>query len=169
MKTLREWAKPVLALLLVCGVMGALMAATQMITKPIIEARAQDGPDYKQELFPNATFEAANIEGVEEAYRTAEGDWAFLMKVRGYNKSNPMELLIGIRADGSIVGVRVLAQAETEGIGSQVLEDAYLQQYDGLSDIANIDGISGATVTSKAVQKALREAIRLSGEAKGGA
>ena len=167
MKKWREWIKPVGALLLVCGVMGCLMAVTQALTKPIIEARAEDETDYKKELFPGAVFESIDMEGAKEAYRTSEGDWAFLMEAKGYNKSQPVELLIGIRADGSIAGIRVLVQAETEGIGARVLEDSHLQQYDGLQDIRNIDGISGATVTSKAVQNAIQAALELSQQAEG--
>ncbi|MEO8673274.1 MAG: RnfABCDGE type electron transport complex subunit G [Tahibacter sp.] len=84
---------------------------------------------------------------------------------KGY--SGPIELLIGLRSDGSVLGVRVTTHRETPGLGDaieQVGDGAWIRAFDGKSlnrplpeqwavqrDSGDFDQISGATVTARAI------------------
>jgi len=85
----------------------------------------------------------------------------------------PIRLLIAIDLDGNIIGLRALQHQETPGLGDKIDADKtnWLQQFIGASPTAEaadsglsidggrIDHISGATITSRSVTKAIRNAL----------
>ncbi|MGI9229242.1 MAG: RnfABCDGE type electron transport complex subunit G [Gammaproteobacteria bacterium] len=86
--------------------------------------------------------------------------------------SSTIKLMLGMTSDGSITGVRVLQHNETENLGALIDQDNsdWLQVFNHLSlqntpatewgdkrEGGRIDGISGATVTSRAVINAIRQ------------
>lgn len=89
-------------------------------------------------------------------------------RARGYN--GMMELAIGIRYDGALAGVRILAHRETPGLGDQVHQDntPWILGFNGRSlgnvprdawavekDGGAFDHISGATSSQRAVIRAV--------------
>jgi len=86
----------------------------------------------------------------------------------------PIQLLIGIDRAGNVIAVRTLNHQETPGLGDQIDIDksAWIEQFSGRSlsggngmlalrrDGGNLDQISGATITSRAVGKAVRNALK---------
>ncbi|GJM06064.1 MAG: electron transport complex subunit G [marine bacterium B5-7] len=83
---------------------------------------------------------------------------------KGYN--GDISLIIGIRYDGSLAGVRVLQDNETEGFGGQAHQDKtdWLQDFNNTSlaslpekkwaikkDEGGFDQLSGATITSRSI------------------
>ncbi|MBO5666787.1 MAG: FMN-binding protein, partial [Firmicutes bacterium] len=80
---------------------------------------------------------------------------------RGY--VDEIEVWTAVGADGTVKGVTIRTLHETPGVGRRVLRDrAFLKQFLGTRGDAqigvNVDGISGATVTSKAVIRAINAA-----------
>ena len=88
--------------------------------------------------------------------------------------SGPIELLIGIRANGALTGVRVLAHRETPGLGDLIEESKsdWVLQFAGKSlsdpslagwqiqrDGGEFDQLTGASITPRAVVKAVRETL----------
>ena len=88
--------------------------------------------------------------------------------------AGPIRLLIGISADGVVTGVRVLEHRETPGLGDGIdlSRSDWVLQFDGRSMInPNIDGwaikrdggqfdqLTGASVTPRAVIKAISETL----------
>lgn len=85
----------------------------------------------------------------------------------------PLRLLVGIDGDGTIIGARVLQHQETPGLGDKVetaksdwitaFNGARLAEPDSLTlkrDGGRLDHISGATITSRAVTRAITNALR---------
>ncbi len=85
----------------------------------------------------------------------------------------PIRLAVGIDAGGTVLGVGVLAHRETAGLGAQIAHSAWVDGFVGrtLGDLPDagwrvraaggaFDGISGATVTSAAVVRAVHRALR---------
>lgn len=83
-----------------------------------------------------------------------------------------IQLLAGITADGRITGVHVLAQRETPGLGAAIADSNWLDGFTGTSLLdpavaqwlpknqgGAFDAITGATMTSRAVIKAVRQAL----------
>jgi len=90
----------------------------------------------------------------------------------GYNA--PIDLLVGIGADARVTGVRVVRHRETQGLGALVdrAKSSWIEQFRGKSldeppreqwlvkqDEGRFDSITGATVTSRAVVAAVRNAL----------
>jgi Na+-translocating ferredoxin:NAD+ oxidoreductase subunit G len=95
-----------------------------------------------------------------------------LVTPEGYN--GPIRLLIGVRRDGTVSGVRVVSHRETPGLGDAVETDQsdWILQFTGRSlrrppaqdwevaaDGGAFDQISGATITSRGVVGAVRRAL----------
>lgn len=86
----------------------------------------------------------------------------------------PIELLVGVRADGEIVAVRVIEHRETPGLGDRIerRRSDWIETFDGISFAATaaedwylrraggrFDALSGATITSRAVARAVHRAL----------
>jgi electron transport complex protein RnfG len=83
-----------------------------------------------------------------------------------------IDLLVGIYADGSIAGVRIIAQRETRGLGAHVTDRHWLREFIGQSldklspqqwhvrkDGGVFDQFTGATVTPRAVTASVQRAL----------
>lgn len=82
----------------------------------------------------------------------------------------PLELLLGVSANGTTRGIVFLELNETPGKGSKADEPAFRDQFAGRSVDTfvlngNVDAISGATITSKAVVNALNAGLAFFREA----
>jgi len=90
----------------------------------------------------------------------------------GYSGS--IKLLVGINVDGSLSGVRVVAHRETPGLGDAIDEarSDWIRIFDGKSlqapdvsrwtvrkDGGEFDQLTGATITPRAVVKAVRNTL----------
>jgi electron transport complex protein RnfG len=88
--------------------------------------------------------------------------------------SGEIKLLVGILADGRLAGVRVTAHRETPGLGDniEIAKSRWIRQFEGKSledpsaedwkvkkDGGRFDYMAGATVTPRAVVKAVRKAL----------
>lgn len=89
---------------------------------------------------------------------------AVAVKTRGYGGA--IELLVGIDAKGAVSGLKVLNHRETPGLGANITGDKFLGQFKGkkagdqLEAKKDIDAISGATISSRAVCFGVKEALK---------
>jgi len=89
--------------------------------------------------------------------------------------SGDIKLLVAVRADGSIAGVRVLAHKETPGLGDyiDIAHGDWIKNFDEQSlaktaddgwrvkkDGGSFDYMAGATITPRAVVKAVHKALK---------
>jgi electron transport complex protein RnfG len=86
----------------------------------------------------------------------------------------PIRLLIGIDSEGSVIAVRALQHLETPGLGDQIDTEKtdWIAQFDGRKqpddsvplalrrDGGDLDHISGATITSRAVTNAISSGLK---------
>jgi electron transport complex protein RnfG len=90
----------------------------------------------------------------------------------GYNA--PINLLIGVSRSATLTGVRPVSHRETAGLGDRMEPDksGWILRFDGASldrpprerwavdrDDGDFDSLSGATITSRAVVKAVRNTL----------
>jgi electron transport complex protein RnfG len=89
--------------------------------------------------------------------------------------SGEIRLLVAVKVDRSLAGVRVLAHKETPGLGDPIEENKsrWIFSFDGLSlgkppeaawkvkrDGGDFDQFTGATITPRAVVKAVKNTLR---------
>jgi electron transport complex protein RnfG len=93
-------------------------------------------------------------------------------EAEGYNST--IHLLIGVSQDGVLTGVRAVSQRETPGLGDaiDIQKSKWITKFDGKSlasparerwavdkDDGDFDSITGATVTSRAVVKGVKNTL----------
>ncbi len=86
----------------------------------------------------------------------------------------PIRLLVGVKPDGTVAGVRVVAHAETPGLGDDIearrsdwihafegrsLDDPPPERWTVARDGGAFDQFTGATITPRAVVHAVRRAL----------
>lgn len=102
--------------------------------------------------------EDANIKAV---YRADNG---CVIMTSAYGYASEVVMLIGVENDGDVKGLVVREMAETYGLGAEALSDTdFLAQFlwtEGDAEVGtNVDAITGATVTSKAVVRSVNSAV----------
>ncbi|MBI1865295.1 MAG: RnfABCDGE type electron transport complex subunit G [Nitrospirae bacterium] len=93
---------------------------------------------------------------------------AFQVTARdGY--SGDILVLMGVAPDGSLTGVEIVAHKETPGLGDKIAKKAWRETFKGKSlkskldvkkDGGEIDQFSGATISPRAVTKAVKEGLK---------
>jgi electron transport complex protein RnfG len=80
-----------------------------------------------------------------------------------------IEVMVGVSPKGIVNGIEVLSHLETPGLGAKIMEAKFKDRFKerNLSntkwavkkDAGDIDGITGATISSRAIIKAVREGL----------
>ena len=159
---------------IICLVATLVLAVTYEITKPKIDAelKAEEGEALKA-ILPEADSFNAKTVGDIEYFDAMKGDRlvGYCIKVTGMGYSGYMRIIVGIDTNGVIEGVRILEHQETPGLGSKVnevrpgeTEPYFLKQFNGknaktVAVRKDIDAITGATISSKAVTDAIRDTV----------
>lgn len=66
-----------------------------------------------------------------------------------------LTIAIGVDLTGTITGFKPLEHSETVGFGARCEDDSFRAQFLGLTSADEIDGISGATFSTKAIREAV--------------
>lgn len=165
---------------------GLLVVADRLTRAPIAQRHAEDMNASLAQVIParlhdndllanTLTLTAADGTSVQVYRALAAGRvtaLAFQVEGRGY--AGAIDVLLGLDADGRILGARVLSHKETPGLGDkiEVAKDDWILAFDGLSlgdpppgrwavkkDGGDFDQFSGATITPRAVVRALKEGL----------
>ncbi len=101
----------------------------------------------------------------------------YAIKVVASGSQGKIEMMVGVDAEGVVTGVSIVSNAETSGIGSKVMTNmptasgvGVLSQFEGKSAAdgtltvgANVDAISGATVSTRGVTNGVNAALAVAG------
>ena len=104
------------------------------------------------------TGEDANIRSVHKA------DEGFVIETATQGYADEIIVLVGVDNDGAVTGIVVKEMHETLGLGMNGLTDwQFLAQYlrtSGEAEVGtNVDALTGATVTSKAITRCVNSAV----------
>lgn len=166
-------------LMLITVIAATALAGIYNVTKPRIEAQKQLALEQALTVaLPNAPREA--IFPVQEddkvlyyiGYKTPEKQdtvgYAFVAYGPAY--SSVIETMVGVDSAGTILGMKVLSQVETPGLGTKVEEIKYGEQDPWFTrqfvnksadqvavdkDGGDIASITGATISSRALAKSI--------------
>lgn len=147
-------------------VMAALSFGAWAVSKDVIIENRQAALTAAMEaVLPGQTDFVA--EEFEDDDGIIQGVWKagdrYAIETVAYGYHDNVRLMVGVAADGKVVGLQVLELHETPGLGQQAKTDRiFLSQFLNTSADAaldeNVDALSGATVTTKAFIKAVNAA-----------
>ncbi len=171
---MREIFKPVLILLAICVVISLSVSVVFNITEDRILAIEKQTNELLMEKvlkeakpFTEITSEivalresALTTVTVNHVYQSAKG-MVFNMNTKGYG--GDVVVFVGITADGNIENIQIGKNNETPSVGKKAEEKDFTKRFVDLSVTQKtnnqVDTISGATITTKAVIEAVQEAI----------
>ena len=167
------------AALLIVGNSSTHEAIAARQAEDLLESLSQVLPDelHDNNLLDNAILVERSNGQPLTIYRALKDQQltglAYRMGVQGY--AGEIKLLLGIKPDGELIGVRVLAHAETPGLGDniEIEKDSWILTFKGRSlsntptsawgvkkDGGEFDSFSGATITPRAVVRGVHEGLQ---------
>lgn len=159
--------KPIVVLCVICVIITGALAATNGVTAPMIEQATQKAQEAaRKELVPDANsfapVEGIEAENVSDVYLSDTGYAVITCSAKGYG--GPITVMVAFNPEGTVEKIKITEQTETKGLGSKIVTDPDFQaSFSGLPAepfrVTDIDAISGATISSKAVTAAVNAAI----------
>ena len=167
-----------LILFAITAISALLLAVANNVTAPIIAENNRIKTEKSMEaVLPGAdAFEKVEIEApnVVEAYIAKSGDAVtgacVVTEANGYGGA--VKVITGVDTDGKVTGVDILEHGETPGLGANATKPEFKSQFEGKtmnigvsrgSALGNeINAMSGATITSKAVTESVNAALAIS-------
>ena len=163
-----------LKLFLLAAVAGLALGVTNMVTSgAIAEQQVKAAEAARRAVLPSADhFTALTApEGLKEAFAGYDAGGKLVGKTativtKGYG--GEIEITVGVDINGVVTGISVGGSSfsETAGLGARAKEAWFAEQYIGKAspialtkDGGEIDAITSATITSRAVTKAVNSAV----------
>ncbi len=159
-------AYKVVLLSVLCAICGFVLSFVNQITAPKIEAAALAQVNASlEEIYPNGSFEVFEdfedeSKTIQDAYLAKGQGMVFKLKVTGYN-ADGFTFLVAFNNDGSVQGFVPLQQNETAGFGERCFQEEYVNSVLALTSNDSVDVLSGATLTSSAIQEGFDAARRV--------
>lgn len=166
-------------LFLIATVTAALLGAVDHITAGrIAEQKAQKIQAAISTVLPGQEGQAETVEqfsddtGTVAAVYRLGGGYAVEVKPQGFG--GEIDLMVGV-LDGKVTAVRIISHSETSGLGANAaastsVGETFRDQFSGKSgalavtkDGGEIEALTGATVTSRAVTSGVNAALACAG------
>jgi len=159
-------------LTMVCIISGIIIAATYYLTAPITARKnAQLKQESMQQLVPKAeSFTSVKGKSGWYAAQKSGNTIAYVVPSTTKGYGGAIELLVAVSTKGSVMDFQILSANETPGLGANASKDSFRSQFAGKKSNAlsvvkdktnkkNIQAMTGATITSTAVTKGVKEAV----------
>lgn len=161
--------KTFVILLVIVALFGGAMYGLNLYTGPIIEKNnAGAANDKLNAVMPGGTgYEdiTATLSdlpaSVTEVHKETSGlGYVILCTAESSYSTAPMEITLGVSADGKISGVEITAYNDTESFDFRAKDPNYLTSYIGQdSALADVGLVAGSTFSSTAFKNAITEAM----------
>ncbi len=188
---MKDIAKLALVLTLIAAGAGLILSLVEAVTRaPIAEQRRQETLKALKAVLPPIDNQpdadtVSLVIGQDKKgrdvhrvfYRGRKGEElagvAFkVVAPDGY--SGNITTMVGIKPDGTVVGIEILTHAETPGLGDKIAHDWFKAQFAGKNldnadwrvkkDGGQFDQITGATISPRAVVKSMAKGLEFFGE-----
>jgi electron transport complex protein RnfG len=175
---MKDMIKITLSLVAIFIAAALIMGVTYKFTSPIrFYAEKKEKEEALKEMAPDAKDPIAvagtwTVHGKSFEYFAATTDKrpvAYIASTAGKGYSSYIQMLVSIDTGFQVKEIKILHHGETPGLGDQVEETSFLGQFAGknLNQIVlvktetseNIQAISGATISSRAVTNGVKDAV----------
>ena len=166
-------ARLAITLLLITAVVAAALAGVNSLTAPVIaQLKAEKIQNAIEQVLPGGGESVAfddNSGWVSAVYQSETGYAVEVTPTTGFNGA--ITMMVGIDNDGKVLGISVVSQTETAGLGAVAAAktsagETFRGQYVGLSgsvsvtkDGGEVEAITGATITSRAICDGVNAAL----------
>lgn len=155
-----------------CFISGIVIASTYYFTAPVAaKKQVQLKNDSMKELVKGAdNFKA--VSGKSEWYAAEKGSKtiAYVVPADSKGYGGAITMLVAVTPDGKVIDFNIVSHNETPGLGANASEDSFRGQFKGKasknltvtkdkSDKDDIQAMTGATITSRAVTKGIKQAV----------
>ncbi|MBP2649609.1 MAG: rnfG [Firmicutes bacterium] len=158
-------------LAITCFIAGAIIAGTYSFTEPAaVNQRVKLKNDAMKELVKDAdSFQA--IQGKADWYKAVKDGKviAYVVPAESKGYGGAIKMLAAVTPDAKTIDYKVLSHNETPGLGDGMSKPKFRNQFGGkVADELvvvktptdnNIQALTGATITSRAVTKGIKEAV----------
>ncbi len=176
---------PAIALLIICLVSTALLAVTNSVTMEKIALNATETEKASRMLVLPEGKNYGEVKALESGLTYCVGTddsgnevgYVFTSGAKGYGGT--VSIMVGMDLTGTITGVEILSHSETPGLGANAVKPEFKERFVGKSgeltvnktsnDAQNVQAITAATITSKAVISAVNAVTAAYEEITGGA
>lgn len=164
-----------LILFLISAVTAGILGLVNMVTKDRIaeQLAASTKAAYNEVLPYDGEYVAVEFDSDNEDFKTVKsvskaGDEGYVVELSFSGAQSTITAAVGVDANGTVTGVSIIKHGETSGLGARATESSFRDQYIGATagvaltkNGGEIQAISGATITSTAVTKAVNTAINV--------
>lgn len=168
----KQMFKMLLTLLIVTVVAALILSLVNTLTADIIAQRNEEARmEAMSCVLPNAEH-FAELYNVDPAIDRITGGYigidlvGYCVEVAPNGFGGAIRLMVGVDSNGSVTGVKILDHSETAGLGAKAEDPLFLDQYLDKSGTVHvntgadsIDGITNATITSKAITDGVNRAL----------
>ena len=159
---------PITFAIITAAVMLTLLALTESSTRAALEAReGQQTLEMLKQVFPEMSFYIPE-DDVYIIYNNGGGKIGYAFYAEGIGYGGKMVILVGLEDKETIKGIMVVSQYEDHAYWYRLVDSNFFSQFIGLKieDCAlkryggvggQVDGVTGATISSRAIVDAVRE------------
>ena len=168
----KKYLMPTVVLLIICLVSTVILAALNIITKPMIEAKEREKvAESLRVVMPGGEFgdteELSDTapDTVVAVYRDINGKGHVVtLLTKGYN--GEIAVTVGVDAEGKIIKAVVTKQSESHGKAGM---ENYTDRFAGCDaeGVESAELFTGATISSTAIKGAIKDAMQVLGYAEG--
>jgi electron transport complex protein RnfG len=158
-------------LTIACLLSGAIIAGTYAVTAPVAaKERVVQKNKAMKELVTDAQ-EFKPIEGKTDWYAAVKDGKviAYVVPAESKGYGGAIKMVTAVSPEGSSLGYKILSHNETPGLGDNATQPKFIKQFIGkkaeqlevvkVPTDKNIQALTGATITSRAVTKGIKEAV----------
>ena len=162
-----------ITLLLITAVVAAALAGVNSVTAPVIaQLKAEKIQNAIEQVLPGGGESVAFTDDtgwVSNVYKSDSGYAVEVTPTTGFNGA--ITMMVGIDTEGKILGISVVSQTETAGLGAVCAAttsagEGFRGQFVGMGgeikvdkDGGDVDAITGATITSRAICDGVNAAL----------
>ena len=161
-------------LFLITAVVAAALAGVNSVTAPVIAQLNEQKTQQAIELvLPGGgeEIEAPAVSAAAPIGKVYRGENGYAVEVLPSGFDNTITMMVGVDNEGNVLGISVVKHSETAGLGAVAAAatsagEAFRGQFVGQSgsvavakDGGQIDAITGATITSRAICAGVNAAL----------
>ena len=157
-----------LTLFLITTVVAGLLGLVNYVTADTIaEQIAQKAENAMRQVLEADSYEPLDVpeeSAVTAAYRA--GDRGYVVRVAPNGFGGAIDMMVGVDVSGAVTGVAIVSQSETASLGANCTREDFRAQFTGKTgtlsvskDGGEIEALTGATVSSRAVTEGVNTAL----------